>query len=153
MLNRSKKTFFTAAGLALAALMTAMTTTTALANLNTGSYLNATAMVDDDPVTGDWDAVLSSDMMPEDQEISISLELGDDGETVTGGFTAEDETADFEGTFNAENNTIEGAISDPEQGQSFEVELTIDGDDMTGSITVDAGDFQLVIDVTATRAE
>lgn len=153
MLNRPNRTFLVAAGLSFAALTTALTATTAMAHLSTGSFQNSLVLNADDPVTGDWDGYISAEMMPEDQEILITLELDEDGETVTGGFTAEDETADFEGTFNADDNTIEGTITDPDEGQSFEVELTIDGDEMTGTITIDAGDFQLVMDITATRLE
>lgn len=110
----------------------------------------AAVMVNNDPVTGDWDAVLSSDMMPEDQEILISLEL--DGDTVTGGFTAEGETAPFEGDWDADSATVTGVVSDPDQGMEFDVEMTIDGDEMTGTVTIDLPEVTVVIDLFATRA-
>ncbi len=107
---------------------------------------------DDDPVTGDWDAVLSSDMMPEDQEVLVTLEL--DGDTVTGGFTAQGETAPFEGEWDADSGTITGVLTDPDQGLEFDVELTIDGDEMTGVITIEIPEpeMTIILDLTATRA-
>lgn len=156
MLNRSSRTALTAAGLSLAALLTTLTTTTAWARLNTGPVLSVAALDDDDPVTGEWEGTISADQMPDEEDVLITLELGEDGETVTGTFAApdqSDDTAAFEGTFDAESGTIEGDLTDPDAEQSFPVELTIDGDDMTGTITIDAGDFQLVLDVTATRKD
>lgn len=110
-----------------------------------------TAMFDDDPVSGDWDGVISSEMMPEDQEVLISLEL--EGENITGGFTAQGETAPFEGEWDAESSTITGVLSDPDQGQEFDVEMTIDGDEMTGTITIELPEMTIVLDVNATRAK
>ena len=107
---------------------------------------------DDDPVTGDWEGTLSNDQMPEDVDVTISLALDDDGTSVTGGFTVQEDTADLTGDWDVDASTITGTISDPDSGQELDVELTIDGDDMTGTITVEAGDVKLVIDVTATRS-
>lgn len=108
-------------------------------------------MIQNDPVTGDWDAVISSDMMPEDQEVLITLELN--GDAVTGGFTADGETAPFEGEWDAATSTITGVLSDPDQGMEFDVEMTIDGDDMTGTITIEVPEMTIVLDITATRAD
>ena len=104
----------------------------------------------DDPVTGDWDGTLSSEQMPEEIEVEISLEMDEDN-YVTGGFTVMGETADFEGEWDADSATLSGVLVDPEQGQEVDCEIEIDGDEMVGALTVEAGDITIVIDLEATR--
>jgi len=110
----------------------------------------AQAMDAADPVTGTWEGTMSADQMPEDIDVTITLEMDDDN-AVAGAFTVQDQDAPFEGTFDEEAGTIEGSITDPDSGQSIAVELTVDGDDMTGTITIEAGDMSIVIIITATR--
>jgi len=105
---------------------------------------------DEDPVTGTWEGTMSADQMPEDIDVTITLEMDEDA-AVTGSFTVQDQDAPFEGTFDEEAGTIEGSITDPDSGQSVDVELTVDGDDMTGTITIEAGDQSIVITITASR--
>lgn len=106
----------------------------------------------DDPVTGDWEGTISSEQVPEAQSVTISLKLDEEG-SVTGGFTVQDQTAPFEGTFDADKNTISGAMSDPDSGMSFPVEMTIDGDSLSGSITIEFGDQKFILTIEATRSK
>lgn len=107
------------------------------------------ALAFEDIVSGEWDGLISGEQMPQEVEVLITLEL--DGEDVTGGFTVQGETADFTGEFDEESSTITGVLSDPQSGQNVDVEMTIDGDELTGSITIVAGDMTIVLDLSATR--
>lgn len=122
------------------------------AGISSSPVCVAVAVNADDPVTGTWEGTMSADEMPEAQDVTITLELDEDG-AVTGDFTVQEQDAPFEGTFDAESSTIEGSVTDPDSGQSVEVELTVEDNEMTGTLTVEAGDFSIVITIAATRED
>ncbi len=105
-----------------------------------------------DPVTGDWEGEITAEQIPQAIPVSLSFKL-ENGTKVTGEFTVMGNTADFEGEWDAEDSTITGVVTDPDTGQEIDTELEIEGDSMTGEMTIEAGDLSLVLSITAKRAK
>lgn len=105
-----------------------------------------------DPVSGDWEGEITAEQIPEAIPVSLSFKL-EGGTKVTGGFTVMGNTADFEGDWDAEDSTITGVVTDPDTGQEIDTELELDGDTMTGEMTIEAGEMSLVLNITAKRAK
>lgn len=105
-----------------------------------------------DPVTGDWEGEITAEQLPEAIPVALTFKL-EDGNKVTGGFTIMGNTAEFEGEWNAEESSITGVVTDPDTGQEIDTELEIEGDAMTGEMTIEVGDVSLVLNIAAKRAK
>lgn len=103
-----------------------------------------------DPVSGEWTLELE---VPETgpTTIEFTLELGKEGK-VTGNFSAPDFQGEFTGAFEAETGKLEGecTIFDREKAQ---LEVTIDGENMTGHVTRSEGRGILPIEGTRNTPE
>ncbi len=78
---------------------------------------------------GSWSVSIT--MMGE--AVDGTLELSQDGETVTGTFTVEGQSVDFEGTMSEGILELKGTV--PEMG-SVTLTATIEGDEMSGSLSI-----------------
>ena len=78
----------------------------------------------DDPISGEWEGMISGEAFPEDVNLVVTLEMNDEGE-VTGTFTIPDGEAPFEGKFDAETSILTGAVT-TDDGQNWETYLTLD---------------------------
>jgi len=84
-------------------------------------------------ISGDWEGTVSGEDFPEDVPLLVTLILDDDG-GVTGTFEIPDGKAPFKGAFDAETNTLTGSVT-PDDGSNWEMELTLDGDELSGDAT------------------
>lgn len=105
-----------------------------------------------DPVSGEWEGELSGEQLPQAFPLTITLALDAEGR-VSGGFTVDENTAEFDGVWNAAESLVTGTMLDPESGEAADVELRIDGNSLEGTLTVTGENFTVVLDVHATRGE
>jgi len=105
-----------------------------------------------DPVSGEWEGELSGEQLPQAFPLTITLALDGEGR-VSGGFSVDENTAEFDGVWNAAESLVTGSLLDPESGEAGDVELRIDGNSLAGTLTVTGENFTVVLDVQATRGE
>lgn len=87
----------------------------------------------EDPITGEWEGTATGDDLPEDLQLSVTLEMDDDF-AVTGVFSTIDSDAPFEGDFDAESNTLTGTVT-IEDGGTWDLTLTLEDDELEGEAT------------------
>ncbi|RMH28828.1 MAG: hypothetical protein D6693_03225 [Planctomycetota bacterium] len=96
-------------------------------------------------VSGEWEGTVSGEAFPEDVPLLVTLMMGDDGE-VTGTFEIPDGEAPFQGQFDEESGVLTGAVT-PDDGSNWEVELTLDGDELSGDATETNSGIEAHIDL------
>lgn len=87
----------------------------------------------EDPISGEWEGVATGDDLPEDMQMTASLEMDDDFEVV-GVFSTLEGDAPFEGFFDSESNTLTGTV-DAGDGVKWDLTLTLDEDELNGEAT------------------
>ena len=97
---------------------------------------DADAADPDDPVSGTWECLASIPQMGE-IPMTVSLELGNDG-SVSGSLSSPMFTMDLSGTFDQETMTLR-LNGNVENGPSVTIELTLDGDTVSGTGTPSDG--------------
>lgn len=132
----------------LIASIAAALATLSIAWVATSNDSYAPKAVADDVISGSWVGVAESDAFPEDLELWVTLEMGEDG-SVEGIFGTPDGDAPFIGHYDAEANLLTGEVT-PEDA-NWELELTLDGDELAGPATeTNSG---LTAEVTLERSE
>lgn len=143
-------------GLALTGAMVGLAATTAQARQATHPNAIGVALDDEDPVTGVWEGTVSGDVLPEDVDVTVTLEMDDDN-AVTGTIeqAGQDGSVSFEGVFDPEKKELTGTVSSPDPGsdETADFDVTFDNNTFDGTISFSKEGQTISVDISCKRVD
>ncbi|MFK7961402.1 MAG: prolyl oligopeptidase family serine peptidase [Phycisphaerales bacterium] len=100
----------------------------------------------DDALSGRWTGTMTgdADLVGDDgMDIELNLRLGKDGRVEGTAITALGTVTVTEGRYDADTGRLECVLVEPDSGMRVRVEATIDGESLTGSLSVEGSRIEL----------
>jgi len=112
----------------------------------------------EDAISGDWEGTLTIETPQGSFDLDLAMSLELDGTDVTGTFTitgpdGNSQDVDFEGEYSEDDGSVTGVLTNPDEEGEAQVEMEVDGDEMTGSIHVEEGGVELDMELSVSRVD